>query len=93
MNMNKYSVMDKQPVIYENYENKNNVTHGLKDKIIIDKELFITLLLNEAKSISQKEEKDIMDINIADILNSLYSKRNSSETISLTRFYKRADAK
>lgn len=93
MNMNKYSVMDKQPVIYENYENRNNVTHGLKDKIIIDKELFITLLLNEAKSISQKEEKDIMDINIADILNSLYSKRNSSETISLTRFYKRADAK
>lgn len=91
--MNKYSVIDKQPVIYENYENKNNVTHGLKDKIIIDKELFITLLLNEAKSISQKEEKDIMDINIADILNSLYSKRNSSETISLTRFYKRADAK
>lgn len=91
--MNKYSVMDKQPVIYENYENRNNVTHGLKDKIIIDKELFITLLLNEAKSISQKEEKDIMDINIADILNSLYSKRNSSETISLTRFYKRADAK
>ena len=93
MNMNKYSVMDKQPVIYENYENRNNVTHGLKDKIIIDKELFITLLLNEAKSISQKEEKDIMDVNIADILNSLYSKRNSSETISLTRFYKRADAK
>ena len=91
--MNKYSVMDKQPVIYENYENRNNVTHGLKDKIIIDKELFITLLLNEAKSISQKEEKDIMDVNIADILNSLYSKRNSSETISLTRFYKRADAK
>ena len=91
--MNKYSVIDKQPVIYENYENRNNVTHGLKDKIIIDKELFITLLLNEAKSISQKEEKDIMDINIADILNSLYSKRNSSETISLTRFYKRADAK
>ena len=82
--------MDKQPVIYENYENnRNNITHCLKDKIIIDKELFITLLLNEAKSISQKEEKDIMDINIADILSSLYSKRNSSETISLTRFYKR----
>ena len=91
MNMNKYSVMDKQPVIYVKYENRNNVTHGLKDKIIIDKELFITLLLNEAKSISQKEEKDIMDINIADILSSLYSKRNSSETISLTRFYKRGD--
>ena len=92
MNMNKYSVMDKQPVIYENYENnRNNITHGLKDKIIIDKELFMTLLLNEAKSISQKEEKDIMDINIADILSSLYSKRNSSETISLTRFYKRGD--
>ena len=84
--------MDKQPVIYENYENnRNNITHCLKDKIIIDKELFITLLLNEAKSISQKEEKDIMDINIADILSSLYSKRNSSETISLTRFYKRGD--
>ena len=26
-------------IIYENYENnRNNITHGLKDKIIIDKE-------------------------------------------------------
>lgn len=86
----------KNKVEYTDYEKMGNmaridwrcpqVPDGLKDKLVMDKDLFFALLLNISSNTSDKFDKPLEEIKFVDIANYLYT-NNLSEVVSMVRFY------
>lgn len=67
--------------------NSSTIPDDIKDKIIMDKDLFFAMLLHISSQAADKEKKDLSQLSFADICNYLYNKTNLSDVISFIRFY------
>lgn len=84
---------EKKKVEYYDYNTMDKskydtlVPNSFIDKLTIDKDLFVSLLINVSTSAINGTSKDLSEVTIPDILNYIYGK-NKSNSVSVMRFYK-----